>query len=161
MPGAVRVIIRDGFLIISFIIVLYYFLFKPRVLFASTFERHRHAIIRFDGVCNLCNSFVQFVLRRDVEQVFRFGTLQDIQDNSVDFQTVEVYSEGQVYKKSDAFLSVVRKLKGFWPYLYLAVIIPRPIRDTIYNWVAQNRYRWFGKRESCMIPSADVTDRFV
>ncbi|NNE27544.1 MAG: DUF393 domain-containing protein [Saprospiraceae bacterium] len=161
MPGSFRVLLRDSFLIGSFIFVTYLLLFKSRVLFATTFNHDNKDIIRFDGVCNLCNSFVQFVLKRDIDQVFRFGTLQSRESDVVEYNTVEVHSGGETLEHSAAFLSVVRRLKGFWPYLYLTVIIPKQIRDLIYHWVARNRYRWFGKQESCMIPSSDVSDRFV
>ena len=161
LPGSIRIFIRDGFLIIGLITVVYFFLFKSRALFASPGIAGHKDVIRFDGVCNLCNSFIQFVLKRDIDKVFLFGTLQNSNEHAPQLETVEVHTASEKLSHSSAFLSVVRRLKGFWPYLYLTILIPRPLRDLIYRWVARNRYKWFGKRETCMIPSPDIAKRFV
>lgn len=121
-----------------------------------------HPILLFDGVCNLCNGFVQFVIKRDKKAVFRFAALQSdlgkelsatagLPAHSMD--TVVLYENNRFYTHSDVGLRVARRLNGLWPLAYALVIIPKFIRDGIYNWVAKNRYRWFGKRESCMVPT--------
>jgi predicted DCC family thiol-disulfide oxidoreductase YuxK len=129
-----------------------------------------HPILLFDGVCNLCNSFVQFVIRRDPEAVFRFAPLQSEVGQELaaragfpvdELSTVILYHQGRFYTHSDVALEVVRRLPGGWSLLYGLAIIPKSIRDAIYNWVARNRYRWFGKRESCMMPTPDIKRRFL
>ncbi|MCB0631988.1 MAG: thiol-disulfide oxidoreductase DCC family protein [Saprospiraceae bacterium] len=129
-----------------------------------------YPILLFDGVCNLCNAFVQFVIRHDPEAVFRFTPLQSEigQELSAkagfpvnELSTVILYYRGRFYTHSDVALEVVRRLPGIWSMLYGFVIIPKFLRDAIYNWVARNRYRWFGKRESCMMPTPDVKRRFL
>ncbi len=128
------------------------------------------SILLFDGVCNLCNGFVQFVLLRDRQGKFRFASLQSdfgqsqMKNFGLDpekLDTVILIEDNQVFTHSDVALKVVRKLPGLWPFLYIFVIIPKFIRDRIYNWVASNRYRWFGKRESCMLPRPEWKNRFL
>ncbi|MCB0608931.1 MAG: thiol-disulfide oxidoreductase DCC family protein [Lewinellaceae bacterium] len=129
-----------------------------------------HPILLFDGVCNLCNGFVQFVIKRDKKAVFRFAALQSdlgkelsatagLPAHSMD--TVVLYENNRFYTHSDVGLRVARRLNGLWPLAYALVIIPKFIRDGIYNWVAKNRYRWFGKRESCMVPTPELRSRFL
>lgn len=127
-------------------------------------------ILLFDGVCNLCNGFVQFVIQRDPAGTIRFASLQSeagqtllraAQMPAEELSTVVLYENGRFYTHSDVPLLVVRKFGGAWPLLYGFVIIPKFIRDSIYNWIARNRYRWFGKRESCMIPTPNLKARFL
>ncbi len=127
-------------------------------------------ILLFDGVCNLCNGFVQFVIQRDPEGKIRFASLQSDAGQTLlqaadmpteELSTVVLYENGRFYTHSDVPLLVARKFGGAWPLLYGFVIIPKFIRDGIYNWIARNRYRWFGKRESCMIPTPDLKARFL
>lgn len=129
-----------------------------------------HPILLFDGVCNVCNTFVQFVIRHDPEAIFRFAPLQSDLGQELmtragfptdELNTVILHHEGRFYTHSNVALEVVRRLPGWWSLLYGLVIIPKFIRDAIYNWVARNRYRWFGKRESCMVPTPDVKRRFL
>ena len=129
-----------------------------------------HPILLFDGVCNLCDSFVQFIIRHDPEAVFRFTPLQSeagqyfLQEAGFpaeELSTVVLVYQGKFYTHSDVALQVVRYLPGLWSLLYGLRIIPKSIRDTIYNWVANNRYRWFGKQESCMMPTPDLKSRFL
>lgn len=124
----------------------------------------------FDGVCNLCNGFVQFVILRDKKGAFRFAPLQSdfgrkkMQEFGLDpekLDTVIMVEDGQYYTHSDVPLRVVKKLPGLWPVLYVFVLIPKFIRDPIYNWIARNRYRWFGKKEQCMLPRPEWKDRFL
>ena len=128
------------------------------------------SLLLFDGVCNLCNGFVQFTIPRDAENNFVFASLQSevgqkvlerIKYDQEELSTVILLEEEQVYTHSSVALRMVRKFPGAWPLLYGLVIIPRPIRDAIYNWVAANRYRWFGKKDACWIPTPDLRERFI
>jgi predicted DCC family thiol-disulfide oxidoreductase YuxK len=127
-------------------------------------------IILFDGVCNLCNATVQFVLTRDPAGQFTFATLQSETGRilqqayalPVDKMDTFVLIDGEnVYVRSTGALELLRRLGGGWQFLYGLKIIPQAWRDWVYNWVARNRYRLFGKREMCMMPSPDVQSRFL
>lgn len=125
-----------------------------------------HPIVLFDGVCNLCNGAVQFIIARDKHQGFRFASLQSTFGQQYQEQVGEVDSillveEGQVYQKSTAALRIARKLNGLWPMLFVFIIIPPFLRDFIYDIIARNRYRWFGKKESCWLPTPDLKTRFI
>lgn len=126
-------------------------------------------IILFDGVCNFCNSTVDFVIKRDKRSVFKFAPLQSEAAHrllahhnitGIDLSSFIFIEKSKVYRKSTAVLRVCLHLDGLWPMLYGFIIVPKKIRDGIYNWVAKNRYRWFGK-QSCMIPNGDVRSRFL
>jgi len=127
-------------------------------------------IILFDGVCNLCNGSVQFVIQRDPEGRFNFAALQsdaakqllkDYQLPVSDLYSIILIKKGKVYQRSSAALEIARGLSGLWPLLYVFVVIPPFIRDGIYNWIAKNRYRWFGQKEECMIPTPELKSRFL
>lgn len=127
-------------------------------------------IILFDGVCNLCDSTVNFVLKKNTRANIRFAALQSeagqqlLQQYQLPADQMKSFifvENGIVYKRSTAALRVCRHLKGLWPLCYLFILVPRFIRDGIYNCVAKNRYRWFGKKESCMIPAPEVKARFL
>lgn len=133
-------------------------------------EAFTQAVLLFDGVCNLCNGTVQFVIKRDPRAKFRFAALQSKAGQALlkKFQLPQddydsfVFVEGeQFYLRSTAGLKVLKGLNGLWPLLYGFIIIPRPIRDFFYRWIAKNRYRWFGKKEQCMIPTPDLQKRFL
>ena len=121
--------------------------------------------ILFDGVCNLCNGIVRFVLARDPAGRFRFASLQSAAARRLlgdpPLETIVLVEGDAVFQKSAAALRIARKLRFPWPLLYTFMIVPRPIRDLIYEWVARNRYAWFGKRGSCMVPSPEVKNRFL
>lgn len=126
-------------------------------------------VIFFDGVCNLCNSSVQFVIKRDPEKRFFFAALQSEYAksnlssnlaNESNLQSIVLLKEGKTLTKSTAALSIAKELSGLWPILYLFVIIPRPLRDSIYDLIGRNRYKWFGKQDHCMIPTKELKDRF-
>jgi predicted DCC family thiol-disulfide oxidoreductase YuxK len=128
------------------------------------------AILLFDGECNLCNHLVQFIIPRDPKAYFRFAALQSERGRQLlehhhlpmdMMNTVILIEKGQLYTKSTAALKLTRKLYRFWPILYVFSVIPTFIRDPIYNWVARNRYKWFGQREVCMIPTAENKLRFL
>ncbi|ARA92450.1 MAG: thiol-disulfide oxidoreductase DCC family protein [Bacteroidetes bacterium] len=129
-----------------------------------------HAVILFDGVCNLCNASVNFVIDHDPAGYFKMAALQSDEAAPLlehfglqaDYLDSIVLIEGdRVYRHSDAALRVARRLDGAWPLLYAFIVVPRPIRDAVYDWIARNRYAWFGRRESCRIPTPDVMDRFL
>jgi len=127
-------------------------------------------IILFDGVCNLCNSSVQFVIKHDKEAKFKFASLQSESGQSLlkkfnlplDQFNSFIYVRGdQVIQRSAGALNVLRDLGGFWKLMYGFIIVPPFIRNFVYDYIAKNRYRFFGKRESCMIPTPDLKRRFL
>jgi predicted DCC family thiol-disulfide oxidoreductase YuxK len=129
-----------------------------------------HPVLLFDGVCNLCNSSVQFIIERDPDARFRFASLQSEEGQAVlsrfenrpsDLSSVVLIQDDQLYARSEAALRVARQLGGGWSLLYAFIVVPRPIRDAVYDWIARNRYRWFGKKDACMIPSPDLQSRFL
>ena len=126
-------------------------------------EQH---IVLFDGVCNLCNGAVRFILARDPEGHFRFASLQSetarrLLKDDAPAETIVLIEAGKTYTKSTAALRIARGLRFPWPLLYALVAIPRPLRDLVYDWVARHRYAWFGKRETCPVPTPEVRWRFM
>lgn len=126
--------------------------------------------ILFDGACNLCNHVVQFVLARDPDGHLRFAALQSsvgqdlLNRFKVDAQnldTVVFITDGRACTKSDAALRIAGCLSGLWPVLKIFLLVPRPLRDWAYDVVARNRYRWFGKKATCMAPSSELLNRFL
>lgn len=128
-------------------------------------------VIVFDGVCNLCNGTVQFVLKRDAGGLFRFASVQGEAgaalvraagydpDNPSTFLLVE---EGEAHEKSDAVIRILKKLKTPWPAIgAVFAFVPRFLRNPVYSLVARNRYRLFGRREHCMVPAPEVRARFL
>lgn len=129
-----------------------------------------HPIILFDGVCNLCNGFVQFVIKRDHRNVFRFGPLQSESARQIlmplgsehrDLTSIVLLDDEDIATESDAVLKIARELHGLWSLLYSFIIVPRMVRDTMYRIVSRHRYRIFGKRDSCMVPSPELLDKFI
>ncbi len=127
-------------------------------------------IILFDGVCNLCNSVVQFIFKRDKKNYFNFASLQSAQGQKMlaqynllsnDVNSFVLIENGKAYTRSTGALKVAKKLNGLWPLLYSFIIIPKFIRDNIYKWIAKNRYKWFGKKKECMIPMPQLKARFL
>ena len=132
--------------------------------------KENNRIILFDGVCNLCSGFMQFVFKRDKKGGFKFVWLQDekslgiltwIDMDSESFKTIILIEEEKPYFKSTAFLKIVRYLRFPWPALTVGYILPGFIRDWIYDFIAENRYKWFGKKEMCMVPTGDLEKRFL
>ncbi len=127
-------------------------------------------IILFDGVCNLCNSSVQFVIKRDKKAKFKFASLQSESGQALlkkfnlptnDFNSF-VYIHGErCYLRSSALLRVLKELGGGWKLLYAFIIVPKFIRDFFYNIIAKSRYSLFGKQNSCMIPTPELKSRFL
>ncbi len=127
-------------------------------------------IILFDGVCNLCDGFVQFVIRHDAAGKFRFASLQSevgaeiLQQHNLpkDQLSSVVLSDGdRFYVKSNAALRVIKELSAPWNWLGLLLVLPRSLRDWGYDWIASHRYRWFGRRDSCMMPTPELRERFL
>lgn len=127
-------------------------------------------VLLFDGVCNLCTSTVIFVIKRDPEAKFLFAPLQSDAGQKLieqfrlpaaDFSSFVLIEGDRHYTKSTAALHVFKRLSGFWPLLYVLIAVPKPIRDAVYKWIAKNRYKWFGKKEQCMVPTPDIKARFL
>jgi predicted DCC family thiol-disulfide oxidoreductase YuxK len=129
-----------------------------------------HPIVLFDGVCNFCNGSINFIIRRDRSKIFRFAPLQSKAGAKVLRQfglppdwveTIVLVEDGGCYTRSTAALRIVRRLGGPWSILYVLRVIPAAARDTIYDLIARNRYRWFGRKNACMIPTPEVRERFL
>lgn len=123
-------------------------------------------IILFDGVCNLCTSSVQFVIKRDSRKRFRFASLQSAAAERLlgardQLESMVLVADGKVHRKSTAALLIARRLDGAWPLLAMLLAVPRPLRDAIYDWIGRRRYRLFGRREACWIPQAELAERFL
>lgn len=132
--------------------------------------RKNHTIILFDGVCNLCNGFVQFLIERDSDKRFRFAPLQseigtellaefDLLNSKMD--TMVVIEDDTYYTQSDAAIQIANHLGGIYRAGIILKYLPKFVRNRVYNIVSNNRYDWFGKKESCMRPSPDVKSRFL
>lgn len=128
------------------------------------------AVILFDGICNLCNGAVQFIIKRDKNNTFKFASLQSasakelLANNTIDPTSLHsiIFLKGDsVFEKSDAVLEIVRLLPGAWRWLYFLKVIPAFLRDWIYTIVAKNRYRLFGKQEHCLLPSPELKSKFI
>lgn len=128
------------------------------------------SVLLFDGVCNLCNTSVKWVLLRDKKGEFKFAAIQSeagqslLKSFGLDNQPLEsviLISGRQAYIKSDAAIKVASKLGGIWTIALVFRLVPRPVRDAIYDWVAKNRYRWFGKQGQCLLPQPEWKDRFL
>jgi predicted DCC family thiol-disulfide oxidoreductase YuxK len=131
---------------------------------------NQKSIILFDGVCNLCNGAVTYVIKKERQDSFRFAALQEEPGKSLltkygidpaDTDSIVLIENDRAYVRSTAALRIARKLKGLYPLFYGFIVIPPFLRNWVYNWVAKNRYRWFGKRDSCMIPSPELRSKFL
>ena len=131
---------------------------------------NEHPVILFDGVCNLCNGLVNFVIHHDPKAKFVFAALQSESGQKLlkqfhlptnDFNTFVLVDDGKYYKKSTAALKVLKGLGGLWSFFYIFILIPFPIRDFVYNIIASKRYRWFGKKDKCLVPTPDIKNRFL
>ncbi|WP_313113483.1 thiol-disulfide oxidoreductase DCC family protein [Aequorivita sediminis] len=129
-----------------------------------------HKIILFDGVCNLCNGAINYVIKRDHNNVFKFAALQSeighsltakfkIDKSKVD--SIILIDGDKHYEKSSAALYIAKHLSGAYPLLFGFIIVPKFIRDAVYDFVARNRYKWFGKKDQCMIPTAELKNKFL
>lgn len=129
-----------------------------------------HLLLIFDGFCNLCNAAVDFVMKHDSEKKIKFVAAQTEHGRRVveslgiehtAFDSVLFVEDSRIYSGSTAVLRVCRHLPGAWRWLTLLNLIPKPIRDWIYQWIARNRYRWFGRRATCRLPTPEMRDRFL
>jgi predicted DCC family thiol-disulfide oxidoreductase YuxK len=127
-------------------------------------------IVFFDGVCNLCNGSVNFLIKQDKKGVLKFASLQsdyakkmipkDVL-NRENLDTIIFYNDGKFYDRSSAVLKICKALGGRYYVFLVGYLIPRFIRDGLYRFIANNRYKWFGKKEQCRIPTADLKERFL
>ena len=126
--------------------------------------------ILFDGVCNFCNSAINFTIKRDKQNKIKFAPLQSnagqqlLQQYNLptaDIKSFVFIEDGKAYTQSTAAIKVCSYLGGLWPWCKVFLIVPKFIRDGLYNWVAKNRYKWFGQKEVCMIPTPNVKARFL
>jgi len=131
--------------------------------------KNNNPVILFDGVCNLCSASVQFILKRDKEKRFSFASLQSTYgqgllkqfDLSTDvFNSFILFQDGNILTRSTAALKMFSQLKG-WGWVKIFLVVPKFIRDGIYNLVAKNRYKWFGKKEECWVPTPELKARFL
>jgi predicted DCC family thiol-disulfide oxidoreductase YuxK len=127
-------------------------------------------VLLFDGICNLCNGMVAFVIARDPGARFRFGALQSDAARTLLSRvsapqplpdSIVLLEDGRIYTKSTAAIRIARGLRFPWPLVGVFLVVPRPVRDWVYDAVARNRYRWFGRRDVCMMPTADLQRRFI
>lgn len=128
-------------------------------------------IILFDGVCNLCNSSVQYIIKRDKKDEFRFVALQSdlgkkilsyigIADKTID--SIVLYQPGVAYYyKSSAVIEISKSLQGFFNYGMFFRLLPTSLSDIVYDYIAKNRYKWYGKQENCMIPTPELQSKFL
>jgi predicted DCC family thiol-disulfide oxidoreductase YuxK len=130
----------------------------------------RYDLVLFDGVCNLCNKAVDFIIRRDKNDYFKVGALQDpvVKDILKTYSINENYLDSlvliqgdRIFYKSDAALKIAQKLGRGWQIFYIGIILPIDLRDKIYDWIGSNRYIWFGKKETCRLPSPEEKKKFI
>ena len=127
-------------------------------------------VILFDGVCNFCNYWVNFAIKRDKKKKLRFAPLQGEAAkkllthfglNTTSLSSVILIDNGKAYTQSSAAFRICKNLDGGWKLVYGLMVIPKFIRDFFYNIIARNRYRWFGKRDECMVPTPEMKERFL
>lgn len=133
-------------------------------------QSRKNPVVLFDGVCNLCNGAVQFIIRYDKKGVFRFAPLQQLDDEQADtaiqeeqktLSSVLLLENGTLYKESTAILRIAKQLRFPINLSYAFIILPAFLRDPVYRWIAKNRYRWFGKKDQCMLPTTALKARFL
>jgi predicted DCC family thiol-disulfide oxidoreductase YuxK len=129
-----------------------------------------HPVILFDGVCKFCNGSVSFLIKQDKKAIFRFAALQSEAGQKLleqfnlsknNFESFLLIDKGKVYQKSTAALKVLNQLPWYWKEVQLFRIMPVFLRDAIYDFIARNRYKWFGKKAQCMVPTQEVRNRFL
>jgi predicted DCC family thiol-disulfide oxidoreductase YuxK len=129
-----------------------------------------NGIILFDGVCNFCNSSVNFIIDRDSTNYFKFGALQSDEGHALlkkhnqstdSFDTLMLIEDDVLYTRSTAALRIAKKLSGLWSLFYVCIIIPKFVRDPIYNLIAKNRYKMFGKKDTCRLPTPEERAKFL
>lgn len=127
-------------------------------------------IVLFDGVCNFCNSSVNRIIKNDSKNLFKFAPLQSetgkkllekYHIDPVKTDSIILIENEKAYVRSTAILKIFRKLKGLYPLTYGFIIVPAFLRNLVYDWIAKNRYKWWGKKETCMVPTANVRSKFI
>ena len=127
-------------------------------------------LVLFDGVCNLCNGSVQFIIRHDPKGAFFFASLQsdtgqrvlnDLGLSATEMDSFVYVRDGKAFKRSTAALLVAKDIGGFTSLLFAFIVVPSPLRDLVYRLIARYRYSWFGKKESCMVPTPELKSRFL
>ena len=130
----------------------------------------QHPVILFDGICNFCNGAVNFIIKQDKKGTFKFAPLQSIQGQQLlqghnlpanSFNSFILIEKGKVYQKSTAALKLYNHLPWYWKWTQLFWIVPQFLRDAVYTLIANNRYKWFGKKDQCMIPTPAIRSRFL
>lgn len=127
------------------------------------------SVILFDGVCNLCTASVQFVIQRDPRARFAFAPLgSDVANELLRasgfhaiHDTIILVEKDGIYDESTAALRIARRLSGAWPLMAMWLVVPKILRDAVYRLIARNRYRWFGRRKACMVPTPELRRRFL
>ncbi|HEC42041.1 MAG TPA: DUF393 domain-containing protein [Bacteroides sp.] len=135
-----------------------------------TRSRLDNATIIFDGYCNFCSGSVLFIIKKDRKEYFRFSPsqtpggkkiLHDHRIGELANHSIVLILGDTVYSKSDAALRIARRLSGFWPVFYSLILVPRRFRDYFYDLIARNRYRFYGMRDDCFLPSEQIRERFL
>lgn len=133
-------------------------------------RQDQHAVVLFDGVCNLCDRSVVFIVDRDPQGYFQFASLQSslasrllerFAYSSPSLDSILLIEKDRLYTRSTAALRIARHLRGAWPLLFAFIVIPAPLRDGVYRIIARNRYRWFGQMAACRIPTPQLRQRFL
>ncbi len=136
----------------------------------SELNELKNPVVLFDGVCNLCSTSVQFIIKPDPKRQFRYASLQSDFGQKVlqqfglpadELNSFILLEAGKIYTKSTGALRVTKKLNSLWPMLYGFIIVPPFIRNAVYSWVANNRYKWFGKKEACWLPTPELRKLFL
>jgi len=119
--------------------------------------------VLFDGVCNFCSGSVQFIVKRDKKGLFRFAPLQSETGKkyATEPESILLVDGDRVYARSDAALRIAKHLRFPWMLAWIFIVVPRFLRDAIYKFIARNRYKWFGKKEVCMVPTPELRARFI
>jgi predicted DCC family thiol-disulfide oxidoreductase YuxK len=130
----------------------------------------KHPLLIFDGVCNLCEWLVIFIVKRDKRSKFRFVAAQSElgqqiqQRNDIDAirdSSMILLKDGQIFTRSDAAIEIAKELDGPWTLLRVLAIFPRSLRDLVYTWIGNNRYKWFGFKNQCLLPTEELASRFI
>jgi predicted DCC family thiol-disulfide oxidoreductase YuxK len=133
-------------------------------------DSESHPIVLFDGVCNFCDASVNWIIAHERKALLRFAALQSPAGERLQreygldptaLDTLVLIEAGRTYRKSGAALRIMRRLRWPWPVLFGLVVVPAFIRDFAYGWFARRRYQWFGRKDECMAPSAEVRERFL
>ncbi len=143
---------------------------KGTVVMKRTSNQSEPIVLLIDGHCNMCHGLAKFVVGRDKRAVFRFASLQSelgrrlLKEGGMPEDALETFvmvDNGKYYTKSTAALRIGRKLGWPWSVAYPAIVVPRFVRDRVYRFVARRRYRWFGRSESCLLPTPEMRSRFL